>query len=237
MVVCVGADGCKGGWVSAHVDDHDVVQFRTHADATLLLEAFPSAVFALDMPIGLPERTGAGGRGPERLIRPLLGERQSSVFSIPARVAVEAQTYADCCRLAQLTSSPPRKVSKQGFNLSAKIRDLDHALRIDSARAGRVHETHPELVFATLNGRPLATPKKLKGRINPDGMAQRRALLAGAGLVLPPLLPRLTGCSEDDMIDAAAALVAAQRIMARTAISYPTPPERDRCGLPIAIWA
>ncbi|WP_246658873.1 DUF429 domain-containing protein [Mesorhizobium sp. J18] len=39
-------------------------------------------MLAVDMPIGLPERTGKGGRGPENLVRLHLDERQSSVFSI-----------------------------------------------------------------------------------------------------------------------------------------------------------
>jgi predicted RNase H-like nuclease len=39
------------------------------------------AIIAVDMPIGLPDRTQGSGRLPEQLIRPLLGQRQSSVFS------------------------------------------------------------------------------------------------------------------------------------------------------------
>jgi predicted RNase H-like nuclease len=56
---------------------------------TALLQSLADdAVIAVDMPIGLPDFTARGGRGPETLVRPLLGERQSSVFSIPSRAAV-----------------------------------------------------------------------------------------------------------------------------------------------------
>ncbi|WP_255473861.1 DUF429 domain-containing protein [Pseudolabrys sp. FHR47] len=48
------------------------------------------AIIAVDMPIGLPEQSPAGGRLAEREARALLGERRSSVFRIPSRRAVEA---------------------------------------------------------------------------------------------------------------------------------------------------
>ena len=53
--------------------------------AALLADAPGEAAIAVDMPIGLPDRTGAGGRGPEALVRRHLGARQSSVFAIPSR--------------------------------------------------------------------------------------------------------------------------------------------------------
>ena len=48
------------------------------------------AAIAIDMPIGLPDRIDGSGRAAERAVRPLLGARQSSVFTIPARAAIEA---------------------------------------------------------------------------------------------------------------------------------------------------
>src|ERR671936_946827 len=87
-----GVDGCVGGWVVALAD-------RNLTDISLgqiasLAELFPDGegprLAAVDIPIGLPEQTGAKGRTPERLVRPLLGARQSSVFSIPSRAAVYA---------------------------------------------------------------------------------------------------------------------------------------------------
>ena len=49
------------------------------------------AIVAVDIPIGLPERSGYGGRTAENAIRPLLGMRQSSVFSVPSRAAIETR--------------------------------------------------------------------------------------------------------------------------------------------------
>ena len=45
--------------------------FQTFAG---LVDGLPGdAVIAVDMPIGLPDMTRKGGRGPETLVRPLLG--------------------------------------------------------------------------------------------------------------------------------------------------------------------
>ena len=65
------------------------------------------AVIAVDIPIGLPERARHGGRAAENAVRPLLGARQSSVFSVPSRAALAAADYRDACRIALATPSRP----------------------------------------------------------------------------------------------------------------------------------
>lgn len=196
-------------------------------------------VIAVDMPIGLPERTGAGGRAAENAVRPLLGARQSSVFSVPSRAAIYAGDYAEACRVAQETSEPPRKVSKQLFNIAPKIREVDAMLRANPEAAARVYEVHPEVAFWRLNGeRALDEPKKVKSRPSPPGLALRRKLLRAAKL--PPTLVDATppkGAAEDDVIDALACAAIARRLHAGLAHPFPDPPPRDAHGLPMAIWA
>jgi predicted RNase H-like nuclease len=153
-----GVDGCPGGWIAAFVrpfgDDDALVVFTSFAD--VLAAAQRPAIVAVDIPIGLPERAGRGGREAENAVRPLLGARQSSVFSVPSRAAIYAGDYAEACRIAFSTSEPPRKVSKQLFNIAPKIREVDASLRAGPAVTARVHEVHPELAFWRLNGeRPL----------------------------------------------------------------------------------
>src|SRR6185437_12326227 len=87
----------------------------------------------------------------------------------------------EACRRALETSDPPRKVSKQLFNIAPKIREVDAMLRADPLLVGRVHEVHPELAFWRLNGgQPLSEPKRVKSRCHAHGLAQRRRLLADA---------------------------------------------------------
>lgn len=196
-------------------------------------------VAAVDIPIGLPAHIGPHGRGPERAVRPLLGERQSSVFAVPSRSAVYAPDYGAACRLALETSNPPRKVSKQLFMIAPKIREVDGTLHSAPALIGRVFEVHPEVAFWRLNGdRALHEPKKVKGRPFGPGLALRRALLAEHGFSgAVTEQPAPAGAAADDLLDALACAAIARRILAGRATPFPDPPLRDGFGLPVAIWA
>lgn len=236
-----GVDGCPGGWVVAFVrpSGHDTRVQVTARFGDIFSAAETPAIVAVDMPIGLPERAGPGGRRAEKVVRPLLGARQSSVFSVPARAAIYAGDYREACRLALAISDPPRKVSKQLFNIAAKIRELDEYLRANSDRVARVFEVHPELAFWRLNGeRALAEPKKVKSRPYARGLALRRQILIAAGMpadAVSSAPPK--GADADDLIDALACAAIARRIHSDQARPFPDPPERDDFGLPMAIWA
>ena len=238
MAWIAGVDGCKAGWIAAILDLATDAPPRLRVVPSLAeLLAEQPALVAIDMPIGLPDAIDGSGRGPEQLVRPLLGQRQSSVFSIPARAAVEALDYGEACRLALATSQPPRKVSKQGFHLFPRIREIDALLRAEPSLRDRLHEVHPELAFATMRGAPLIHPKKIKGTVNPAGMAERQALLVTAGLQPGAVSARPPkGAAADDALDALAALVVARHILAGRGKPFPDPPRRDSHGLPIAIW-
>jgi len=131
-----GVDGCPGGWLVAFVRAAaSEVRLRIVPQfAEVLAAAESAAVIAIEIPIGLPARAGRGGRAPERLVRPLLGERQSSVFSVPSRAALAAADYRKACAVALATSDPPRKISKQLFMIAPKIRAVDQSLRMDPQR-------------------------------------------------------------------------------------------------------
>jgi predicted RNase H-like nuclease len=236
-----GVDGCPGGWIAAFVrpsgDEGSLAVFARFAD--LLAAPQSPAIVAVDIPIGLPERAGAGGRAAENAVRPLLGKRQSSLFSVPSRAAIYASDYPEACRIAFSTSDPPRKVSRQLFNIVPKIREVDASLRADPVAALRVYEVHPELVFWQLNGeRPLSEPKRVKSQPYALGLALRRDLLRGAGMpgsLIDADPPK--GAAADDLIDALACAGIARRLHTRLARPYPDPPPRDSHGLPMAIWA
>jgi len=236
-----GVDGCRAGWIAAFVlpvgEEARLRIVPRFADVLAAPEA--PVVVAVDMPIGLPERVGRGGRAAENAVRPLLGARQSSVFSVPSRAALAAKEYRDACRVALATSDPPRKVSKQLYMIAPKIREVDACLRADRAAAARVFEVHPELAFWRLNGgRALDQPKKVKGGCYAPGLALRRRLLIEAGF--PPMVVNAAppkGAGPDDLLDALACAAVARRIHAGTARPFPDPPERDALGLPMAIWA
>src|SRR5215470_6213561 len=87
-----GLDGCPAGWVCAFVRPAGgEVRVRILPRfAELLAAPEAPAVVAVDIPIGLPARAGYGGRAAENAVRPLLGARQSSVFSVPSRTTIAA---------------------------------------------------------------------------------------------------------------------------------------------------
>jgi threonine dehydratase/predicted RNase H-like nuclease len=196
------------------------------------------AIIAVDMPIGLPDRTQGSGRLPEQLIRPLLGQRQSSVFAIPSRRAVYAEDYGEACAIAAGTSTPPRRVSRQGFAIFPKIREIDALLHARPDLISRLHEVHPELAFWAMNDRQaLDQPKKVKGTPYGPGMNLRRRLLGRTGLaedLIAAAAPR--GAAADDWLDALAGLTVALDMARGGGQSFPDPPGRDAHGLPVAIW-
>jgi predicted RNase H-like nuclease len=236
-----GVDGCRAGWICVFfIDDPSNASVTIFPDFENLVSAFSdNTIIAVDMPIGLPEKIGRAGRGPEKLVRPHLGERQSSVFSIPARAAVYCDDYTKACRIAQATSEPPRKVSKQAFHLFPKIRQIDHFLRKEVPSRDRIIESHPEFAFWALNGnQPMHMPKKVKSRINSAGIEERKSLLFQCGFTKTVLeAPLAGGAGDDDLLDACAVSLIAKRRAEGIARPWPDPPGEDAHGLPVAIWA
>ena len=152
----------------------------------------------------------------------------------------DAADYREACGIALATSDPPRKMSKQLFNIAPKIREVDACLRADRARSTRVFEVHPEVAFWRLNGgRALDQPKKV----------QRPLLRAGTRAAPPPAdrggSARRGGrgrategrwCRRSPR-RARLRCDRARASMRGLAQPFPDPPERDAFGLPMAIWA
>ena len=94
-------------------------------------------------------------------------------------------------------------------------------------------EAHPEVSFQVLAGRPLPQPKKTWG-----GQADRRELLATAGVELPVDLAEANRVPPDDILDAAVCAWTARRIALGESRRFPQDiAERDRSGRLIAIHA
>lgn len=250
-IPAAGIDGCPGGWIAVLCAAGRAAACLRVDAAEALFRCEPApAVLAIDIPIGLPERSGPKGRTPERLVRPRLGERQSSVFSIPSRSAVyagidpaipDSERFRRACETARATSPEGKAVARQSFHLFPKIAEIDRLLRARPEVVPRIHECHPEVSFWVMNGeRPLSMPKKKQGRPYPPGLEERRRLLAAHGfnpLLLADTEARRLQVGPDDLIDACAAAWTAGRIARGEALSFPDPPERDEFGLPIAIRA
>jgi predicted RNase H-like nuclease len=223
-----GVDGCAGGWVAvtlspaADEDPDAPAPPVTVTVAKTLDELAVDGVTGIDMPLGL---LAAGWRTADLLARRALGRRGSCVFAIPPRPVWEQPTYANAnqsCR--ELTGGG---MSIQAWGLRHKLLEADAFRRV--AAAPPLYEVHPELSFAALSGdsAPLADSKHTAA-----GRRIRRALLARAGIVLPPRVP---GAAEDDLLDAAAVAWSAARIDAGAAVTLTDPAQRADDGREIAI--
>ncbi len=226
VVVAVGVDACKTGWIAVVVDDTSVLAAHYLPGIASLPEIVPDAsVVAIDIPIGLPV---SGRREADLAARSLLGARRNSVFFTPIRTAVEAATHADATAASfRLTGLG---LSRQSFALVPKLREVDTWIRRAPCP---VYEVHPEVSFAILLGAPASTPKKSWA-----GMSERRRALELAGLSLDQIDGEAAvRAAVDDVLDAAIAAWSARRISRGQALTIPDPPPLGPDGRPIAIWA
>ena len=222
-----GIDGCASGWVAVTLagagdgaGDAVTVTVATTLDGLALGGA---AIIGIDMPLGL---LAAGWRAADLLARRALGRRGSCVFAIPPRPVWEQPSHADansCCR--ELTG---RGMSIQAWGLRGKLLEAD-AFRREAEPAPPLYEVHPELAFAALGGGGAPLPDS---KHTAAGRHIRRALLAEAGIVVPPRVP---GAAEDDLLDAAAVAWSARRIAAGAAVTLTDPAQRADDNRHIAI--
>ena len=224
MSVAAGVDGCKGGWlmVRRYVErgTADFVIFQRWRD-------LPTAdMVAVDMPIGLP---ATGSRGCDSLARRKLGQRGASVFLGLRRPLLDFETYEQARVWAK---DDGFGLSKQAWYLLPKIRELDDT--VTPAAQARVRETHPELAFMALQGSPLEHSKK-----SPEGQRTRMDLLRENGF------GRITNwvgildtvhASADDLLDACALSLSAERMLKGKGVHLPDDPPRDAKGLRMEIW-
>lgn len=224
-----GVDGCPAGWIAIGLGARG-------ASSVHLAPTFPALVDVLtrprlvlvDMPIGLPS-AAVPDRLCDRAARALLGRgRASSVFPVPARAALSATDYERACDINERELG--KRLSKQTWNIAAKIRELDDYLEAGSAPCP-IREMHPEVAFAGLNGgAPVAPGKKTS-----EGRAARLDVLsrhlAGAAEIAAAVRDRCTRqqAADDDILDALVGAVLARHGDALK--SLPEVPVRDERGL------
>jgi predicted RNase H-like nuclease len=232
VAIIRGVDGCKGGWLCLSVNvNGGKLAAQVFPDAKSLLESGAGAITAIDIPIGLPSDNS---RQCDIEARRILGPRRSSVFPAPVRCAVEAATYDLACNTSEEACG--KKLSKQTYALLPRIHDLDCLLRQKPELVNTVFEVHPEVCFYYWNNRRPMRYSKHSG----FGFMERFQLVEQ---IFPDLAEEIRqsiqpkDASDDDILDALAALWTAHRLHSGNAVRISTKQERDDVGLPMQMWA
>ena len=229
----VGVDGAGSGWFAVWRDGGGLCWHR-YADAASLWAAQAQAnAIGVDVPIGLGD---SGPRPSDHEARKFVGgARSSSIFPAPLRAVLNCATQTEAS--ARQRSIDGRGLSVQAFALFPKIRDWDALLQHDELARSRVHEVHPEVSFAAMNGGAgfgLVLSKRTE-----EGHRMRQSLLshgferAAIQRVLDEVPKRVA--QPDDILDAIVALWSAERMVSGVARTLPETPSPDSTGLLMAI--
>jgi predicted RNase H-like nuclease len=239
-ILVAGVDGCPGGWIAA-LWNAVGIEVRLATSLAEIYELGPT-VLAVDIPVGLPDVAVRGGRGCDVASRAFLrAPRASSVFSPPARVALDAATHAEASAKNRASGLDAPGLSIQAFGLFPRLRDADGwvtAAMQDASALPRVVEAHPEVSFALLNGEIAlrASKKKREGRQQRVDLLRRVLPVDPEACVAAYHGDRRVGA--DDVIDALACAWTAARVHAGTATCFSSPRcETDESGRAMQIWA
>jgi len=230
----VGADGCKGGWFAVRLGEGGVWEASLFPSIIKLWERYKDAkLILLDIPIGLPDE-GPDERSCDKEARKLLCKRRSSVFSVPCRSAVYADTYEMASKNNEQKTG--RRLSKQSWGIVSKIKEVDQLLSIDMSARSHIREVHPELCFWALNhGKPMQYSKTKKGE---QAFSERTLVLGNLYPCTEKIVDfalqkyRRYEVARDDILDALVAAVTAYK-GEQGLTSIPENRQRDSRGLPM----
>jgi predicted RNase H-like nuclease len=225
----LGIDACAKGWVSIELRWGVFAAAYIAECLTILLSTVEDIqdvqAVGIDMPLGLVD---AGWRQADLAAQAFVGARRASVFRVPPRAVWRAEHWHEDSweqanhRCRQLTS---HGLARQTWGLRDKLREANQC---QASGQYPLHEVHPEVSFAAMNGQPLAHRKT-----SWTGQMTRRALLARHGIHLPNHLGDAGDAGPDDVLDAAAAAWSAQRIATGHASRLPTqaPPGQEHISI------
>jgi len=227
----VGVDGCRAGWLAVKLTPDSNWEVRVFPEFASLYQAYSTAsAILVDIPIGLKD-SGREERRCDQEARRLLGARKFSVFPVPCRAAIYAETLDAALEISERLEEGKR-IFPATWNIVAKIRQVDELLLNEAQAQKIVREAHPELCFWGLaGGKPMAYPKKKR-----EGFEERISLLR----LWQPHVEAIIShgmanylrkeVMKDDIVDALAAgltgLLAGDHL-----VSIPEPPEFDPRGL------
>lgn len=225
-VICIGVDGCKGGWITAILNQGDLkIEKFTSIDD--IVNSHPNFdEFIIDMVIGLPSTQNHVR--PDTYARQIIKERTSTIFPAPCRQAIYAKTVADAYEENERVLG--KKFTPLTVGIIPKIRELDSFLQNNPQYKNVIKESHPEVCFAKLNRRTIMSKKS-----EIDGLEERIRLLAqyipNLSCMKLAALSKSMKCNMDDIVDAICLTVTANLATQGSFEIIPQNPMRDETDL------
>lgn len=224
--ICIGMDGCKGGWIAAILNHGNfrIDKFTTINDVVKEYPDFDEII--VDMVIGLP--SSIDHVRPDTYARKIIKERASTIFPAPSRQAVYAKTVAEA--YTENERALGKKFTPLTVGIIPKIREIDSFFQNNPQYKNIIKESHPEVCFARLNGRTLLSKKS-----DIDGMEERINLLSQ---YIPELslnklsaLAKRMKCNVDDIVDSICLAVTANLVAQDSYEIIPEDPMMDETGI------
>ncbi len=231
----IGVDGCKAGWIAIWIRPDREVQHQVFPCIQSLWEKCKTGdLIFIDIPIGLLA-SGEKERACDREARKILGKRRgSSVFRVPCRLAVYANSYLLASEVNKHLTG--KSLSKQSWNITPKIREVDELLISDPIARKAFREVHPELSLWGLNNRiPMSFNKKSE-----RGFEERVAILDRYWANVSGIVGQIKALystaviGRDDIVDAFAILLMG-RLSNKDASFLPEVDVADEEGIPMKI--
>lgn len=230
-----GIDGCKAGWFVV-VWNHSQPFFYLVKTTWELVEIIQQCDRVLiDIPIGISSTTAS--RECDRLLRKNMGTAYgSSVFNPPVRQALYVGSYKKACDINEQITG--KRLSKQSWNISNKIREIDQMLFVERGIRSKIYESHPEWCFILLNdGKVLPHKKKTE-----EGKSLRLKVLEKVWKNPDRFYEKVLNqfkrneLAGDDILDAMVLSCFATNSLKNGLYSFPEDPPKDKMGLKMGIF-
>lgn len=245
--VAAGVDWAGDGWLAVFFEDGSYCGYAFEGSFEDLWDeqGLPDTVL-VDVPIGLPEGMESLTAREELDSRArTVTNRSSSVFPVPSRAACQI-AYEDGASYEAVAEQNETDLEKglnwQSYYIAAGIGEVEAFLQRNDAAEETVLESHPEVCFRTLLGRPLKYSKT-----SAPGVGERLEALEdrldSPGKTLAKVTTDLQGESAeidvDDVLDAVVLGVTASVGTENLKYLRPRDSETDPTGVPIqmAYWS
>ena len=221
----VGIDWMSPCWIAVELTGKSL-NMRCFQNIEQICSTYASAdEILIDIPIGLPENAEQAKQRPDQPARDYLkGTRKSTVFNVPYRQIVYADSYEEAKELGL------QRISRQSDGIRPMIRQVDEYLQEHPQWKNRLRESHPEVAFQALNhGIGLASKHK------PEGIEERCQILEKNGLNIRSLLSQVSKKQQEDVLDAASLALTGQLGRQNKFKTLPEHPYCDSRGLKMQI--